>query len=177
MAALLDAAVESVRERTKIARFFRRNAQLRHGVPDDDETAPVVAIEHQHTHQHDGLDQGADAVKELAESVRNSGIKEGAEAIKEQTEAMKTAEQAKPIASPQATSPPVTPAEPKPSSWWQRWGKVATVAASIAVPIGGGMVAAVNHFTKPAEVVAPADGSLLQYLEDKGQHLPEPFKP
>lgn len=148
MTGLIEATVEAVRERTKIARLYRKNAQLRHGIPDDDDVPPVT-VEHKHAHQHGGLDKGAKAVEKLAEAVE--------------------------------AARPVTPASgdlaPKAKSLWAKWGRTATIAAAFGGPLGAGSALLINYLTATPEATVPADGSLLQYLEDKGQHLQEPFSP
>jgi hypothetical protein len=109
----------------------------------------TASVEHSHTHQHDGLNKGVEAVEKLADAVKATG----------------------------ALPPAVESSPPKSKSKWSKWINAALVAGGLS---GAGLLGGVINyaFSKATpEVTAPADGSLLQYLEDKGQHLPEGFAP
>jgi hypothetical protein len=150
MMSALEAITERIREGTNLTKWFRRNACARHGVPwNETEDIGSVKVEVEHKHQHVGLDKERAAVEALAASIR----------------ADKT--------QPQSPTPGTSQPE---ETRFAKWAKAATVAAALGgLPAAGWGLA--KYFTPPQQAETSAEGSLLQYLEDKGQHLPTGFSP
>jgi hypothetical protein len=172
MSKLIDAVADRVKEKTRIARLFRTNAKMRHGLPPDEEDLeiPTVQVEHSHTHEHKGLEKEREVVKDLNESV-----KEETSAVRGLMEAVR--EEKLPIAVPLPVDREKEEfREKETTEKIPNWLKKALLAASL---VGGGSGATMlgNYFlSDPPTVESEKDGSLLQYLEDRGEHLPEGFE-
>lgn len=140
---IVDVAVSALKERLAVARWFRHNACAKHGLPLDDPQPLEVNVKHEYT--------GTPPV----------------------------APEAKPEPSPGIATAVVAPVVKKGLG----------MAAGLALGGLGGLALAAGgyvlnqYFNRPEVVEAqpveekpieavPATGSLLQFLQDTGQHLP-----
>ena len=144
---IITQAVENALDaRRRLFQFFDWNARTRHGVPIE-ETSPALSVEHKHTHEHRGLETNN-------------------------------------LATPPSLPPgPSTPADATEEKHSMTNAKALTIlgacllGASLLTALGG---LALSRWYGGDEVTAPGtvlqqsqDGSLIQYLEDEGRHLPQ----
>lgn len=143
---LVSALADQLKERTRQARWYRRNACARHGVHFDDDPSPSeLTVRHQHRHQHSGIEQTQ--ASEPA-SVTDAGSSD---------------RPIDPESPASASLPPATRGLPK-------WLLPAIAGAGMTLPwamVGGKLL------SRPEAAPAPVvQQSLLQDLEDRGFHLP-----
>jgi hypothetical protein len=179
MAAILDVAVDALRERTSLTKLFRRNACMRHGVPwDEAPTELNVHHEHKHKHETPPVDTSSIVATVTSQLKEDSSLKgpagppgpPGPPGPRGQVEQNTDTDVERHGDSPVGNG---SAGEGRPAGRFSKWLLPAAVAAGL---IGG--PAATYYLTRPAAPVTapvtPPDrgGSLLQYLEDHERHLP-----
>lgn len=147
-AALTEAAAAQYDERTKIARWWRRNACTKHGIlyeEDDIKPAQVeVEVKHEHTHKHEGIIPFPGTPSTQSAPPANSVVAA-------------------------TTTPAATTADAK--SGIPGWAKILAAGA-----VGAGLAAPaawwLSSDKETTVIEKEAVGSMLQYLEDRGDSVP-----
>jgi hypothetical protein len=146
MNAILDAVTNSLQERLRISRLFRQNFCRKHGLTYPDAEEPVNV---------------------------NINVKTEPPPAAPKPTTAETRPEPKPVESKPVEPKPETKAEP----WWKRYA-VPLAAAAVLGGTGLGTIGGVLATRKPdppavvKPVERPKDGSLLQYLQDEGYHVP-----
>ena len=140
----MSAITERVREHNAFVRWFRQLACKRNDVPYEDTSAPVAQVEHVHRHEHT---------------------------------AQRNREDVATTAPQPAPSQPAAPATAAPArngngrKWWHLPLAAGLAGVGVGVPAGAVII---SQMGGDGQHQAPIErGSVLQYLEDEGFHLPD----